>query len=61
MLDGTVSEVSFLGSVIRLKVDLGQGNAVHLDTFNDQHTPPPSHDERVKVTLSGSDILVLGD
>ena len=61
VLDGTVSEVSFLGSVIRLKVDLGQGSAVHVDTFNDQRTPPPAHDERVKVTLASSDILVLSD
>ena len=30
----------FLGSVIRLKVDLG-GNTISLDTFNDQRTPPP--------------------
>jgi putative spermidine/putrescine transport system ATP-binding protein len=60
VLDGTVSEVSFLGSVIRLKIELGQ-NAIHLDTFNDQHTPPPAHNERVQVTLAGSDILVLGD
>jgi len=34
---------------------------VHVDTFNDQRTPPPPHDARVKVTLAGSDILVLGD
>ncbi len=60
VLDGTVSEVSFLGSVIRLKVKLGE-NAIDLDTFNDQRTPPPQHDQKVQVTLSGSDVLVLGD
>ena len=60
VLDGTVREVSFLGSVIRLKVDLGGDNAIDLDTFNDQRTPPPAHDERVKITLSGNDVLVLG-
>ncbi len=60
VLDGTVSEVSFLGSVIRLKVKLGE-NIVALDTFNDQHMPPPKYDERVKVTIAASDILVLGD
>ena len=61
VLDGKVAEVSFLGSVIRLKVDLGQGNAVHVDTFNDQRTPPPGRAAPVQVTLAGSDILVLGD
>jgi putative spermidine/putrescine transport system ATP-binding protein len=60
VLDGTVSEVAFLGSVIRLKVKLGE-NTVALDTFNDQHVPPPKYDERVKVTIASSDILALGD
>ena len=60
VLDGTVSEVNFLGSVIRLKVDLG-GNAVHLDTFNDQRTPPPAFNEKVKVSIASSDVLVLNE
>jgi putative spermidine/putrescine transport system ATP-binding protein len=60
VLDGTISEVSFLGSVIRLKVRLG-GNVVALDTFNDQTRPPPAYGEAVKVTIAASDILVLGD
>ena len=60
VLDGTVSEVAFLGSVIRLKVKLGE-NTVALDTFNDQRLPPPRYDERVRVTIASSDILVLGD
>ena len=61
VLDGTVMAVNFLGSVIRLKVDIGDDNAIELDTFNDRRSPPPVHDEKVKVTLSGSDVLVLGD
>jgi putative spermidine/putrescine transport system ATP-binding protein len=60
VLDGTVTEVSFLGAVIRLKVKLGD-NVVALDTFNDQQTPPPQYEERVKVTIASSDILALGD
>jgi putative spermidine/putrescine transport system ATP-binding protein len=60
VLDGTVSDVNFLGSVIRLKVKLGD-NAIELDTFNDQQTPPPAPNSKVQVTLAGSDILVLGD
>ena len=57
-LEGRVSEVSFLGSVIRLKVDLGQ-NSVSLDTFNDQRTPPPLHGAPVTVAIASSDVLVL--
>ncbi len=60
VLDGTITEVNFLGSVIRLKVDLG-GNTVHLDTFNDQRTPPPAFNEKVKVSIASSDVLVLNE
>jgi putative spermidine/putrescine transport system ATP-binding protein len=58
VLDGKIAEVSFLGSVIRLKVDLGD-NLVSLDTFNDQRTPPPEHGAPVRVGIASSDVLVL--
>jgi putative spermidine/putrescine transport system ATP-binding protein len=57
-LDGRVAEVAFLGSVIRLKVDLG-GNAISLDTFNDQRTPPPAHGSPIRLGIASSDVLVL--
>jgi putative spermidine/putrescine transport system ATP-binding protein len=57
-LEGTVSEVHFLGSVIRIKVNLGR-NSVSLDTFNDQHTPPPARGDKIKVNLAATDILIL--
>ena len=60
MLEGKVSEVHFLGSVIRLKVDLGD-NVLSLDTFNDQRTPPPAHGAPVRIGIASSDVLVLGD
>ncbi len=59
VLDGKVAEVAFLGSVIRLRVDLGD-NAISLDTFNDQRTPPPAYGAPVRVGIAASDILVLG-
>jgi putative spermidine/putrescine transport system ATP-binding protein len=59
VLEGKVAEVAFLGSVIRLKVDLGE-NVVSLDTFNDQRTPPPAHGTNVRVGIAASDVLVLG-
>ncbi len=58
-LDGRVAEVAFLGSVIRLKVDLGS-ETVSLDTFNDQRTPPPAYGAPVRVGINSSDVLVLG-
>ncbi|MDC9825441.1 ABC transporter ATP-binding protein [Devosia sp. ZB163] len=60
VLEGKVAEVAFLGSVIRLKVDLG-GNTISLDTFNDQRTPPPAHGTPVRLGIASSDVLVLGD
>lgn len=58
-LSGKVSEVAFLGSVIRLKVDLG-GDLVSVDTFNDQRTPPPAMGTPVQLGIARSDILLLG-
>ena len=57
-LTGKVDEVSFLGSVIRLRVSLG-ANSISFDTFNDQQTPPPAIGDTVTLSLSGSDILTL--
>ena len=55
-----MSDVSFLGAVIRVTVKLGD-NALHLDTFNDQQSPPPRFNDPVQVTIGSKDILVLGD
>jgi putative spermidine/putrescine transport system ATP-binding protein len=60
VLPGTVAGVSFLGSVIRLRVDVG-GDAVHIDTFNDQRTPLPRPGQPVKLGIAASDVLVLGN
>jgi putative spermidine/putrescine transport system ATP-binding protein len=57
-LGGEILEVSFLGSVIRMRVGLG-GNAVSLDTFNNPTTPPPHVGDRIEISFSSSDLLVL--
>ncbi|HEY8575068.1 MAG TPA: ABC transporter ATP-binding protein [Devosia sp.] len=57
-LSGTIADVTFLGSVIRLRVQLGR-NVVSLDTFNDQRSAPPSRGETVTISLAGKDMLVL--
>jgi putative spermidine/putrescine transport system ATP-binding protein len=56
-LPATVTDVAFLGAVIRLNVDLG-GTPVHIDTFNDQSTPPARGDQ-VTVHLAARDLLAL--
>ena len=59
-LTGAIADVTFLGSVIRLRVSLGQ-NTVSLDTFNDQRTAPPSRGEPVTISLASKDLLVLSN
>jgi len=57
-LDGRVSGVAFLGAVVRLTVDLGE-NAIDLDIFNDQHSAPPTYNDKVQVAIERRDILIL--
>ena len=57
-IGGTISEVSFLGSVIRVRVGLGK-DAVSLDTFNNPAKPPPKVGEKTEISFSSSDLLVL--
>jgi putative spermidine/putrescine transport system ATP-binding protein len=57
-LGGEISDVSFLGSVIRVRVGLGK-NAVSLDTFNSPASPPPVVGEQTEISFSAGDVLVL--
>ena len=57
-LTGTVAEIGFLGSVLRLKVDV-QGTPLSIDTFN-ANAVPPARGDTVTLHLASSDILALG-
>jgi putative spermidine/putrescine transport system ATP-binding protein len=57
-LDGTIEDVNFLGSVVRVRVRFKE-SAVSLDTFNNPNTPPPRHGEKVTVSFAPEDVLVL--
>ncbi len=57
-LGGEISEVSFLGSVIRVRVGVGN-ETVSLDTFNSPASPPPTVGERAEISFSPEDVLVL--
>jgi putative spermidine/putrescine transport system ATP-binding protein len=57
-LGGEISEVSFLGSVIRVRVGLGK-DTVSLDTFNSPASPPPTVGEKAEISFSPDDVLVL--
>ncbi|GAA4119820.1 ABC transporter ATP-binding protein [Aminobacter aganoensis] len=57
-LTGQIADVHFLGSVIRVRVGVGQ-NFVSLDTFNNSSTPPPAVGEKTEISFSSGDVLVL--
>ena len=50
--------MNFLGSVVRIRVRFKE-NSVSLDTFNNPNAPPPKHGEKVTVSFSPEDLLVL--
>ncbi|RFC67017.1 MULTISPECIES: ABC transporter ATP-binding protein [Mesorhizobium] len=57
-LHGKITDVHFLGSVIRVRVNLG-AETIALDTFNNSRTPPPTIGDSTKVTFASNDVLVL--
>ncbi|MGE0846158.1 MAG: ABC transporter ATP-binding protein [Flavobacteriaceae bacterium] len=57
-LQGTVADVSFLGSIVRLKVDV-EGSEFLVDRFNDPSTPPPAKGEKVRLVFSPRDLMVI--
>jgi putative spermidine/putrescine transport system ATP-binding protein len=57
-LRGTIEEVSFLGSVVRVRVRFTE-SAVSLDTFNNPNAPPPERGQPVAVSFAREDLLVL--
>jgi putative spermidine/putrescine transport system ATP-binding protein len=57
-MQGTVDQVSFLGSVVRLRVRFKE-NTILLDTFNNPASPPPAFGQAVTIKFASEDVLVL--
>jgi putative spermidine/putrescine transport system ATP-binding protein len=57
-LKGTIEEVSFLGSVVRVRVRLKE-NSVSLDTFNNPGIKLPERGQPVTISFAKDDLLVL--
>ena len=57
-LAGTLEEVSFLGSIVRMRVRFGE-NVLSLDTFNTPNEPPPSRGDHVTVGFAARDLRLL--
>jgi len=60
VLPATITDVHFLGSVIRLRAEAA-GEVLSLDTFNRADTPPPAVGAAAEVSFSAADVIVLGD
>jgi putative spermidine/putrescine transport system ATP-binding protein len=60
VLSGRIADVNFLGSVIRLRADVG-GAVVDFDTFNAPDAPPPVPGTEVELSFSSRDLLVIPD
>ena len=60
-LRGTVEDVSFLGSIVRTRVRLGDSaTTVSLDTFNDPNLTAAAIDEVVTLSFPPEASLVIG-
>jgi putative spermidine/putrescine transport system ATP-binding protein len=57
---GTIQDASFLGSIVRIRVLIGDDVTISLDTFNDPHVTPPPVGETVTVSFPSEAALVVG-
>ena len=59
-LDGSVSDVTFLGSIVRIRVRVeGVDAVVALDTFNNPHEAPPRIGDHLRLAFPPEALLVL--
>lgn len=54
-LRATISEVSFLGAIVRIRAAVG-AQRLSLDTFNNPAVPPPARGETVSLSFAQSDL-----
>jgi putative spermidine/putrescine transport system ATP-binding protein len=59
-LRGTVEDVMFLGSIVRVRVRFSE-NALHFDMFNNPHLALPQHGQQVSLSFPPEACLVLGE
>jgi putative spermidine/putrescine transport system ATP-binding protein len=57
-LNGTIEEVSFLGSIVRIRVRFKE-SAISLDTFNNPGSAPPERGQVATVSFAREDLLAL--
>jgi putative spermidine/putrescine transport system ATP-binding protein len=55
----TVTDVAFLGSVVRVSTSIGEGMAIHVDTFNNPNLAVPAAGQPVNLSFPPEAVLVL--
>ena len=58
-LPATVTDVAFLGSVVRISTSVGDGARVDVDTFNNPNLAVPERGRQVELTFPPEAALVL--
>ncbi len=58
-LSGVVDRVTFLGSVVRIRIALDGGGVIAFDTLNNPHLAVPADGERVTVSFPPEACLIL--
>ena len=58
LLTGTIENITFLGSIVRIQVKLGQ-NTFYMDTFNNPHLELPKIGDQTQITCSRKAVLIL--
>jgi putative spermidine/putrescine transport system ATP-binding protein len=60
ILDCTIENITFLGSVVRIQVLIGS-NRFYMDTFNNPFLELPKIGDKAQVTCSREAVLILKD
>ena len=58
-LSGTIHDITFLGSVVRIRMLLGDGTLVMFDTFNNPRLAVPQYGDSVRVSFAREACIVL--
>jgi putative spermidine/putrescine transport system ATP-binding protein len=60
LLSGQIVDVDFLGSVIRLRAQIGT-SVLAFDTFNNSRTAPPVIGDQVSLSIAARDLLLISE
>ncbi|MBN1147072.1 MAG: ABC transporter ATP-binding protein [Anaerolineales bacterium] len=58
LLDCTVENITFLGSIVRVQANIDQ-YSLHMDTFNNPHLELPKIGDKTQITCSRQAVLIL--